>query len=140
MDAVPNIYAGTEYLRSYYKNSVKDYLKLKNLDKISFSNNDELEILCIPSWLIEKVDVEIDHFHNAASFVEMPKKVVENYSKFVKKFKSKEISLVSYDRFDLNSTYNPEDLNEFFDNNLKISWEKDLVEEYKRKSIFLTSQ
>jgi putative sugar O-methyltransferase len=140
LDAVPNIYAGTEYLRSYYKNSVKDYLKLKNLDKICFSNNDELEILCIPSWLIEKVDVEIDHFHNAASFVEMPKKVVENYSKFVKKFKSKEISLVSYDRFDLNSTYNPEDLNEFFDNNLKISWEKDLVEEYNRKSIFLTSQ
>tara|TARA_A100001015_G_scaffold96737_1_gene107430 strand:+ start:1452 stop:2456 length:1005 start_codon:yes stop_codon:yes gene_type:complete len=140
LDAVPNIYAGTEYLRSYYKDSVKDYLKLKNLDKISFSNDNELEILCIPSWLIEKVDVEVDHFHNAASFVEMPKKVVENYSKFVKKFKSKEVSLVSYDRFDLNSTYNPEDLNDFFDNNLKISWEKDLVEEYERKSIFLTSQ
>ena len=140
LDAVPNIYVGTEYLRSYFKDSVKDYLKLKNLDKISFSNNDELEILCIPPWLIEKVDVEIDHFHNADSFVEMPKKIVENYSKFVKKFKSKEVSLISYDRFDLNSTYNPEDLNDFFDNKLKISWEKDLIEEYKRKTIFLTSQ
>ena len=140
LDAVPNIYVGTEYLRSHYKDKVKDYLELKNLDKISFSDNDELEILCIPSWLIEKVDVEIDHFHNAASFVEMPKKVVENYLKFVKKFKSKEVSLVSYDSFDLNTTYNPEELNEFFDSNLKISWEKDLVEEFKRKSIFLTSQ
>ena len=35
----------------------------KNFSKISFSKNDELEILCIPPWLIEKVDTEIDHFH-----------------------------------------------------------------------------
>lgn len=139
LDAVPNIYVGTEYLRSHYKDKVKDYLELKNLDKISFSNNDELEILCIPPWLIENVDVEIDHFHNAASFVEMPKKVVRNYLKFVKKFKSKEVSLISYDRFDLNTTCNPEELNEYFDNNLKTSWEKNLVEEFKRKTIFLTS-
>jgi putative sugar O-methyltransferase len=140
LDAVPNIYVGTEYLRSHYKDKVKDYLELKNLDKISFSNNDELEILCMPPWLIEKVDVEIDHFHNAASFVEMPKKVVENYSKFVKKFKSKEVSLVSYDGFDLDTTPNPEELNEYFDNNLKISWEKNLIEEFKSKTIFLASQ
>ena len=39
--------------------------------------------------------VEIDHFHNAASFVEMPKKVIENYVKYIKKFKTKEISLIS---------------------------------------------
>jgi putative sugar O-methyltransferase len=140
LDAVPNIYVGTEYLRFHYKDKVKDYLELKNMDKISFSNNDELEILCIPPWLIEKVDVEIDHFHNAASFVEMPKKVVENYSKFVKKFKSKEVSLVSYDGFDLDTTPNPEELNEYFDNNLKISWEKNLIEEFKSKTIFLASQ
>ena len=101
LDAVPNIYVGTEYLRSFYKEKVKDYTELKNLDKISFSKDNELEILCIPPWLIEKVDVEIDHFHNAASFVEMPKKVIENYIKFIKKFKTQEISLISYDSFDL---------------------------------------
>ena len=70
----------------------------------------------------------------------MPKKVVENYSKFVKKFKSKEVSLVSYDGFDLDTTFNPEELNEYFDNNLKISWEKNLIEEFKSKTIFLASQ
>ena len=70
----------------------------------------------------------------------MPKKVVENYSKFVKKFKSKEVSLVSYDGFDLDTTFNPEELNEYFDNNLKISWEKSLIEEFKSKTIFLASQ
>ena len=86
LDVVPNIYVGTEYLRRFYKDNIKDYLDLKNLDTISFSKNNELEILCIPPWLIEKVDANIDHFHNAASFVEMPKKIVENYVKFIRKF------------------------------------------------------
>ena len=84
LDTVPNIYVGTEYLRHHYKENVKDYLELRNLNKISFSKNNELEIFCIPPWLIEKVETEIDHFHNSASFVEMPKKVISNYVKFIK--------------------------------------------------------
>ena len=140
LDAVPNIFIGTQYLRRFYKHNFKDYLDLKNLDTISFSNDNELEILCIPPWLIEKVDVNIDHFHNAASFVEMPKKIVENYVKFIRKFKTKEISLVSYDSFDLNTTFNPEELNIFFNNELKISWKNTLIEGYNRKLIYLTSK
>ena len=31
----------------------------------------------------------------------IPKKVIANYVKFIKKFKTKEISLISYDNFDL---------------------------------------
>ena len=139
LDVVPNIYIGTEYLRHYYKDKVKDYLELRNLEKISFSKNDELEILCIPPWLIEKVETEIDHFHNAASFVEMPKTVIKNYVKFIKKLKTKEISLISYDGFDLKTTFNPEELNSFFDDKLSFSWENSLIEEYKRKEIYLTS-
>ena len=38
--------------------------------------------------MIENVEVDIDHFHNAASFVEMPNKVIENYVKFIRKFMS----------------------------------------------------
>ena len=140
LDAVPNIFVGTSYLKYYFGEKVKDYTQLKNLNKISFSKNDELEILCIPPWLIEKVDIEVDHFHNAASFVEMPKMVIENYLKFVKKFKTKEISLISYDGFDLKTTFNPEDLNEMLDNKLKISWKNNLIEEHKTKLIYLTSQ
>ena len=79
-----------------------------------------MEILCIPPWLIEKVYAEIDHFHNAASFVEMPKIVIKNYVKFIKSFKTKEISLISYDSFNSKTTFNPEQLNEFFDNNKQI--------------------
>jgi len=132
LDTVPNIYVGTEYLRHHYKEKVKDYLELRNLDKISFSKNNDLEIFCIPPWLIEKVDTEIDHFHNAASFVEMPKKVISNYVKFIKKFKTREISLISYSGFDLKTTFNPEELNSFFDNKLIVSWENRLIKEYKR--------
>ena len=140
LDVVPNIYVGTQYLRRFYKDNIKDYSDLKNLDTISFSKNNELEILCIPPWLIEKVETNIDHFHNAASFVEMPKKIVENYVKFIRKFKTKEISLISYDRFDLNTTFNPEELNIFFNNELKISWKNTLIEGYNRKLIYLTSK
>ena len=140
LDVVPNIYVGTQYLRRFYKDNIKDYSDLKNLDTISFSKNNELEILCIPPWLIEKVDANIDHFHNAASFVEMPKKIVENYVKFIRKFKTKEISLISYDRFDSNTTFNPEELNIFFNNELKISWKNTLIEGYDRKLIYLTSK
>ena len=140
LDVVPNIYVGTQYLRRFYKDKIKDYSDLKNLDTISFSKNNELEILCIPPWLIEKVDANIDHFHNAASFVEMPKKIVENYVKFIRKFKTKEISLISYDRFDSNTTFNPEELNIFFNNELKISWKNTLIEGYNRKLIYLTSK
>ena len=140
LDTVPNIFVGTSYLKHYFGEKVKDYTELKNFNKISFSKNDELEILCIPPWLIERVDVEIDHFHNAASFVEMPKGVIKNYVKFINKFKTKEISLISYDGFDLKTTLDPEELNEFFENKLKISWKNGLIEEYNRKLIYLKSK
>lgn len=139
LDAVPNIYVGTQYLKHHYKEKVKDYTQFKDLDKITFSNNNELEILCIPPWLIEKMDVKIDHFHNAVSFVEMPKHVIQNYSKYIKKFETKQISLISYDAFDLKTTFKPEELNIFFDNKLNISWKKTLIEKHNRKFIYLTS-
>ena len=100
----PNIYVGTEYLKYFYKNSVKDFLYTKSLEKIIFSNDDNLEIICIPPWEIEKLEASIDHFHNASSFVEMPKIVVDNYSKFIKKLKIKDISLISYDKYDETTT------------------------------------
>jgi putative sugar O-methyltransferase len=144
LDTVPNIFVGTSVLKTFFGEKVKDYIELNNLDKISFSKNDELEILCIPSWLIERVEVEIDHFHNANSFVEMPKEVIKNYVKFIKKFKTKEISLISYDEFELSvklkATFNPEELNEFFEDKLKISVKNRLIEEFNDKFIYLTSK
>ena len=130
----------TEYLKFHFKNKVKDYLSIKNINKIEFANNDDLEIYCIPPWEIEKINVEIDHFHNAASFVEMPDFVIKNYCKYIKKFNTKEISLISYAEYDPQTTFNPESLNNYFEKRLNISWHNLLIKEYNKKSIYLTSK
>ena len=69
----------------------------------------------------------------------MPEKVVKNYINFIKKFETKDVSLISYDKFDLVKTFNPELLSKFFDNKLNISWKKDLIRDYNKKLIYLTS-
>ena len=137
LDVVPNIYVGTKYLKYHFKDKVKDYLSTRDKKEISFENNNDVEIICIPPWEIEKINAKIDHFHNAASFVEMPEKVVKNYIKFVNKFKTKEISLISYDNFDKH-TFDPNLLSKFFDNRLNVTWENTLINDYNRKEIYLT--
>ena len=101
--------------------------------------NDSLEIICVPPWEIEKLKIKIDHFHNAASFVEMPKKVIDNYCKYIEKFHVKEISLISYEYFNSKTTFNPELLNNFFNNKLNVEWKDNLIKEYNDKLVFLTS-
>ncbi len=137
LDIVPNIFVGTEYLRNHFKDNVKDYLITKDKKQICFEDNNELEIICIPPWEIEKINVKIDHFHNAASFVEMPEKIVENYIKYVNKFNTEQISLISYDNFDPSTTFNPNLLSNFFDKKLNIFEKNHLINDYKRKEIYL---
>ncbi len=140
LDTVPNIFVGTEYLRYHFKDNIVDYLQTRELKTIEFRKDNELEIICIPPWEIEKLSVKVDHFHNAASFVEMPKEVIKNYCKYFKKFEFKEISLISYDEFDADTTFDPEKLNEFFDQKLNIFRQSWLIEDYKRKLIYLCSK
>jgi putative sugar O-methyltransferase len=137
LDIVPQIFVGTEYLRKFFKNNIIDYLKTRELDTISFSNNDDLEILCLPSWQIEKLSVEMDYFHNSHSFVEMPLSVVKNYQHFIEKNMkiNSSLSMISYLKFDLNTTYNPTIINKIFDNLLNINYFEDPVG--LRKNIFL---
>ena len=140
LDVVPNIYVGTEYLRYFYKENIKDYLSTRKSKELSFENNEKLEIICIPPWEIEKIKVEIDHFHNAASFVEMPENVVENYVKYLKKNKINQVSLISYDGYVLKTTYKPELLNNFFDNKLDMEWHPNVIKDYNGKLLYLTSK
>lgn len=137
LDIVPNIFVGTEYLRKFFKDNVIDYLKTRDLNSISFSNNNDLEILCLPVWQIEKLSVEMDYFHNSHSFVEMPKSVVENYYHFIKKNMKINscFSLISYLGFDLNTTYDPLLINKIFENLLKVNYFTDSVE--KKRNVFL---
>ena len=117
LDVSPNLYVGTQYLKSYYGENVIDYTKNKNLEDIKFSNTDELEIYCITPSQIKNIKSEIDFFHNAHSFVEMPENVIQNYAEQVEKILSKDnssISLVSYANYDLNTTIDPVNLPKFF--------------------------
>ena len=69
----------------------------------------------------------------------MPKEVIKNYCKFIKKFQVKEISLVSYDNHDEQTTFNPKSLNNFFDNELNVITHDSLIKEFKKKEIYLHS-
>lgn len=135
LDVVPNIYVGTQYLKKMFGESVVDYLATREQKKIKFKNNNEIEILCIAPWQIENLEISFDHFHNAASFVEMPNDVIENYISFIKD-SANSISLVSYDLYDEN-TFNPEKLNKFFNNELKIYKHSKLIDELKREDTYL---
>lgn len=80
LDVPPNLYVGTCYLRTLYGNAVRDFTETRTLDRISFREDDSLEIIAICPWQIETLDVQVDVFWNASSFVEMPQSVVENYA------------------------------------------------------------
>jgi len=116
LDIPPNLYVGTQYLKSFFGESVVSYLQTKDKTSISFSNNNDLEILCIVPQQIEKLKLEVDIFHNAHSFVEMPKSVVQNYAKHIEKVLSDKakVGLISYDCFDLGTTFHPDVLTSFF--------------------------
>ena len=119
LDIPPNLYIATQYLKSFYGESVIDYSQNKKLKKIVFSSNDDLEIFCIIPSQIEKIFSEIDIFHNSRSFTEMPFSVVKNYGQQIERIISKNggnISLVSYDKFDLNTTFDPCKLPDLFPN------------------------
>ena len=110
LDVVPNIFVGTEYLKKFFGKNVKDYC-YKNKIKLVFDDNNEIEIICIQPWEIEKLDVKLDHFHNAASFMRCRKKSLD-YCKYIKK-EINQLSLISYSNFDNTTTFDPRLLNIF---------------------------
>jgi putative sugar O-methyltransferase len=116
LDIPPNLYVGTQYLKSFYGEGVIDYRQTKSMDVIEFTDNDKLEIFCIVPSQIERVNGVLDFFYNANSFVEMPVSVIEKYSEQVERIINKDngiISLISYDEFN-NSTVDPTLLPKFF--------------------------
>lgn len=123
LDIPPNLYVATQYLKSFFGESVKDYRENKG-KPIAFENNDKLEIFCITPPQIEDIDTKIDIFHNAHSFVEMPKFVVSNYAKFINRVLrpgSGVVSLVSYDVYDLDTTFHPNELPSYFNGAVKAA-------------------
>ena len=149
LNIVPNIYVGTQYLKRFYGGSVIDYNITRKMNKIQFSDNNKLEIICIAPWQIEKVQCSIDFFHNSHSFIEMPKNVILNYFKYIGKFISENgrISIVTY----LNPTYHIQPaiknvpflvditsiLDKFFLKKLKSYQKNDLLYENRKNYFFI---
>jgi putative sugar O-methyltransferase len=116
LDVPPNLYVLNQYLKSHFRNSVRDYSEHRGTE-ISFSENDDLEIFCIAPWQIENLKVDIDIFFNSHSFVEISKDAVQNYANFVERALKKNqgrVVLVSYTDFDPNTTPHPDTLPENF--------------------------
>jgi len=119
IDIVPNLFVGTEYLRNFFGNSVKDYREFRNSNKIEFEKDDSLEIICLPPWKVSDLNSKIDSFHNSASFQEMTHYQVSNYYNYIKKnLKGGSISLIVYKGWQDNSTLSPKKINEIFENKL----------------------
>lgn len=120
VDIFPNIFVGTEYLKKLYPDNVIDYNSVKELKKIKFNNNkNNLEIFCIPSWCIERIDSKLDKFHNCASFQEMTIEQVVNYKNILDNILDGGfISLIVYQGWEKNNTLSPNILNKIFENKL----------------------
>jgi len=116
IDIVPNIWVVTNYLKNFYGDSVKDYLEIREMDEIKFKDDMSLEIFVIPTWEIEKISSSIDCFWNTNSFVEMTPEIVANYAKNLARIRTNKslYHFISYDKFDLKTTFHPDLIPEFF--------------------------
>ena len=142
LDIFPNLYVGTQYLKSFFNDAVKDYSATRELKSIKFSPNDALEIFCIAPWQLKYFDSKIDLFYNSHSFVEMPKNVVEKYSyELTSRLTTNEskILLVSYDGFDPETSLNPDTLPNFFKGFTFSNYELPLVVDDSRVNFYYIS-
>lgn len=85
LDIPPMIYLATQYLRSFFPDAVLDYRQTRESERIEFADNDELEILCICPWQIERLEASLDMLWNFASFSEMTPDIVANYAAHFKR-------------------------------------------------------
>lgn len=142
LDIPPNLYVGTQYLKAFYGDLVIDYSISKDLDEIKFSTDDNLEIFCIAPWQIEKFQDSVDVFMNSHSFVEMPKDIVKNYIDKLNDFPKSintAISLTSYDYFDVDTTIDPNELPNYFQDREFNCFESEQLLDSSRKNIYYVS-
>ena len=92
--------------------------------KISFTDNDELEILAICPWQIENLDAPVDYFWNSSSFQEMPEPVVINYAKHISRNLSDDgkVCFFAYDGGNPRKTILPNRLKELLEINMSINF------------------
>lgn len=113
VDIPPVIYIATEYLRYFFGAAVRDFSTTMDVDKITFSGDDSLEIVCLCPWQIERLMSSVDLFWNASSMSEMPPDIVSNYARHVARLLAPSGAaclLLNKDRADDDTTSRPKDV------------------------------
>ena len=115
VDISPTLYVATQYLKSFYGGSVRDYRDTCS-KRIDFTDDNSLEIFCLLPHQLNDLDVSIDFFHNAHSFVEMEPETVLHYAQLVSSILTKQsvVALVSYDEWNPLTTSDPQLLPAYF--------------------------
>lgn len=131
IDIFPTIYILTEYLKLIYGSKVKDYTHFLNKNEITFENNDELEIICLPNWEIGKIKTKFDHLHNAHSFVEMSSDQLKEYNEKIFLPLTQSASFVFYQREIEEKIYDSSQVLEFFSAKFE-NFEIPLIENFNR--------
>ena len=142
LDIPPNLYIGTQYLKAFHPAAVRDYSSLKSCKEIRFSENDDLEILCVAPWQIEMFKSPVNVFMNSHSFVEMPQSVVKNYVKNFNAFPGAEdaaVALATYDQYDSGKTLAPTDLPIFFNARKFDHYGAETLLDSSRKNLYFVS-
>ena len=75
LDVPPNLYIGTQYLKVFYGDRLRDYREARSLSTIQFSNEKEIEIIAIAPWQLSQVSAQFDIFHNGIHSWRRPKKL-----------------------------------------------------------------
>lgn len=142
LDIPPNLYVGTQYLRAFFGEAVSDYRALRNMPSIEFSTDENLQILCIAPWQLERFNDSVDILLNSHSFVEMPRNVVAYYSdQWCHRIAAKDaaIAMTTYDGFDPTTTIEPRDLTSFFPGRQFTAWEASTLINPSRVNYFAVS-
>jgi len=135
----PTLYVASQYLKSFYGDSVIDYSKTRLKNKISFSNNNKIEIFCILPHQINYVQTEVDLFFNSHSFCVMEEKIIKEYILRIKRILSKrgDIILVENPSNMIKTDFKFSKINDLFTSDYKIRnykkatlHERDLPDEY----------
>ncbi len=85
IDIFPNVVVLSQYLKYKYGDAVKDYTQYRCHKKIEFYDNNDLEIIILPTWKANDFNGRVDLFWNCASFLEMPSATVLKYAELYQK-------------------------------------------------------
>ena len=94
VDIPSTLYVSTQFLKSIPSIEVVGYKKLLEIG-IPKINHNKVQCLQIPTWELQNIDLEFDWAHNAFSFMEMEKEVVNSYRDLISQKVKKGVWLLS---------------------------------------------